>query len=350
MLLLLLVISNVLLPTVQCSDQFEVLRFSNVPFPSSSSYAAHLNGTFHTGLTEFTVCVRFLIESYNEGALGLFRALGDLHRGGKITYVTNYFEDISNGLGWGTRGFQGGVINFFIGIPDGGMINKRFPINHHFNAANKIETSTWNHLCTSYSSKITRIHMFQDGLKVFSYQYKDPHDIPMPAKTFGDTRIGWNMRGLISDINIHSTFFDEDSMRSLTLTCGEMQGDIFKWDARKWNSRKKPVHGNFFHERTESVLGSTLCDMKRTDPFLCMFLTEPTFRLRGLCKNAVMDTQYKLSEHTPGELSAKKQDTRGYVGPKGWIISRNRTDKKWRMSHYFKQTSHLLCWTRILCQ
>ena len=229
MLLLLLVISNVLLPTVQCSDQFEVLRFSNVPFPSSSSYAAHLNGTFHTGLNEFTVCVRFLIESYNEGALGLFKVLGE------TTYVTNVLEDISNGLGWGTRGFQGGVINFFIGIPDGGMINKRFPINHHFNAANNIETSTWNHLCTSYSSKINRIHMFQDGLKVFSYQYKDPHDIPMPANTFGDTRIGWNMRGLISDINIHSTFFDEDSMRSLTLSCGEMQGDIFKWDASKVN-------------------------------------------------------------------------------------------------------------------
>ena len=40
-------------------------------------------------------------------------------------------------------------------------------------------------------------------------------------------------------------------------------------------------------------------------------------------------------EHKPGDLSGGKQDTRGYVGPKGWTITRNRTDKKWRMSHYF---------------
>ena len=73
-LVLLLLIINFLLPIVHCSDQFEVLRISNVTFPSSTTYAAQLNGTFNTGLTEFTVCIRFLIESYNEGDIQPYSA------------------------------------------------------------------------------------------------------------------------------------------------------------------------------------------------------------------------------------------------------------------------------------
>ena len=232
-MLLLLVI--VLLPSAHCSDQWEVLRISNVSFPKSSPYAAKLNGTFHTGLTEFTVCFRFLIESYNEGSAVPISASGDGYSGGRIKYFYNDFEDLSNGLGWGTRGFQGGVHTLLMGVPEGGMINKRLPIYHHFNIANNIETSTWSHLCTSYSSKLNRLHLFQDGLKVYSFQYKEPQGIPMPANTFGNTELGRNLRGLITDVNIYSTFFDEDSTRSLTLSCGEKQGDIFKWDARKVN-------------------------------------------------------------------------------------------------------------------
>ena len=232
-MLLLLVI--VLLPTAHCSDKWEVLRISNVSFPQSSADPAKLNGTFHTGLTEFTVCLRFLIESYNEGGFSPFGASGDAPRGGSTLYLWLGFEDLSNGLGWGTRGFQGGVNTFLRGIPEGGRINKRFPIIHHFNNAINIETSTWNHMCVSYSSKLNILHLFQNGLKVFSYQYKDPQDIPLPANTFENTKLGINMRGLISDVNIFSTFFDEDSTKSLTLSCGEKQGDIFKWDARKVN-------------------------------------------------------------------------------------------------------------------
>ena len=58
----------------------------------------------------------------------------------------------------------------------------------------------------------------------------------------------------------------------------------------------------------------------------CVFTTAPTFKLRGLCKDAVMDTSFKLADQPPGE-------TRSYVGPKGWKVSRNKTDKKWRMTH-----------------
>ena len=103
---------------------------------------------------------------------------------------------------------------------------------------------------------------------------------------------------------------------------------------RGWNSRKKPIMGQFYHQRTQSLFTNQPCTMKLNDDFICLFTKEPTFRIRGLCKNAVMDTQYKLAEHKPGKVKSKKQDTRGYVGPKGWVISRNKTDKRWRMTHY----------------
>ena len=75
-----------------------------------------------------------------------------------------------------------------------------------------------------------------------------------------------------------------------------------------------------------------MCTQVRGSSYTCLFLKEPTFNVRGLCKSAVMDTQYKLAEHKPGGWP---YDPRGYVGPKGWTISKNGTDGKWKMTHYF---------------
>ena len=51
-----------------------------------------------------------------------------------------------------------------------------------------------------------------------------------------------------------------------------------------------------------------------------------------------MDTQYKFAEHTPMDPATDHRkwgddNTRRYVGPKGWIISRNVFSKKWQMNH-----------------
>ena len=35
-------------------------------------------------------------------------------------------------------------------------------------------------------------------------------------------------------------------------------------------------------------------------------------------------------------------DTRGYVGPKGWKISRNHTDKTWMITHYYYTNMYLI--------
>ena len=68
--------------------------------------------------------------------------------------------------------------------------------------------------------------------------------------------------------------------------------------------------------------------------YVCKFSKEPTFLVRGFCKEAKMDTEYKLENHRPGPAAGYEKNTRGFVGPKGWRISLNLTDKRWRMTHY----------------
>ena len=99
-------------------------------------------------------------------------------------------------------------------------------------------------------------------------------------------------------------------------------------------SRKKPIAGNFRNDRLKPMCTARLCSSRDAIPLICIFSKKPTFTVRGLCKDAVMDTQYKFADHEPGPFGRGKDDYRSFVGPKGWIISRNKTDKKWRMTHY----------------
>ena len=103
------------------------------------------------------------------------------------------------------------------------------------------------------------------------------------------------------------------------------------------NSLKKRQVGSKSKDRLNSVCGPAFCSQLRRNAFICVFDKEPTFTVRGLCKNAVMDTQYKLAEHREGNMGwdwIEGADPREYVGPKGWIISQNKTDGRWSMSHY----------------
>ena len=81
--------------------------------------------------------------------------------------------------------------------------------------------------CSSYSSTLHKIHQYQDGLKVFSYTYIDEVEDPMPSDTFKNLLIGKNMRGLLTDLNIYSSFFDDDAMIDWTKGCAQKEGDIF---------------------------------------------------------------------------------------------------------------------------
>ena len=72
---------------------------SNIPFPTSTRIPAAVNALRDKDILEFTICSRFFIESYNDGAFQL--------------YTNNLFNVVFElpglGVGWGTDGFQGGV-------------------------------------------------------------------------------------------------------------------------------------------------------------------------------------------------------------------------------------------------
>ena len=53
--------------------------------------------------------------------------------------------------------------------------------------------------------------MFQDGIKAYGFNYTDKEELPIPNNAFETVKIGRNMRGLISDVNIYSNYFDKGS-------------------------------------------------------------------------------------------------------------------------------------------
>ena len=67
-------LSFFILVHTEVQDQFEVLNVANVPFPSSSGVAASFNALHSEDIAEFTICYRFLIESYNDLYIILVRA------------------------------------------------------------------------------------------------------------------------------------------------------------------------------------------------------------------------------------------------------------------------------------
>ena len=103
-----------------------------------------------------------------------------------------------------------------------------------------------------------------------------------------------------------------------------------------------PVKGHYWYDRKTALCADydTNFPINEGHP-ICVFSNEPKFNIRGLCKDAVMDTQYKLGKHGPGGLGqgpfyqqSETAHTRSYVGPKGWVIARDPFDKTWRMTHY----------------
>ena len=123
--------------SVYSKDQIDVLKISNVEFPMSKYIPATFDATFVKEIPEFTICIRFLIESYNNNLFYLAQA-------GNKEQV--YFMDR---IGWETGmerdGFQAGVSLLQRNIPEGGLGEKEFPWFHHYNIPKNIATSKeWN--------------------------------------------------------------------------------------------------------------------------------------------------------------------------------------------------------------
>ena len=206
-----------------------------VPFPSSPDFAALTNADFDKNITEFSVCYRILIESYNDGCINI--VWGKLEEANdKLWDSRNYRNNLCKDIGWTMDGFQESSLVLHRNIPEGGLDNKSWPFIHHINLPRNIDTSQWVSFCSSYSSILHKIHQYQDELKVFSYTYIDEVEDPMPSDTFKNLLIGKNLRGLLTDLNIYSSFFDDAAMIAWTKGCAQKKGDIFAWDPTKLNT------------------------------------------------------------------------------------------------------------------
>ena len=517
----------------RCQEQMDVMKVTNVTFPYSGIYPALLNASFPKEIEEFTICFRFYIESYNDGWIYLLNPKTP-------DWGDHYYY---NAIGWNTgferEGFQGARSFLRRNVEGGGLVNSQLPRYLLYVLAKNIDISTWTHFCTTYSSSLKRLVRYQDGQKVHGMQFSDKRENPLPGDFFAATQIGRNLRGLFTDLNIFSKYFDTKALINWTTGCDPKRGDIFPWDISKLNLSQKmdvsfikmdkkeiclktdqqlsvqkpkknarkstrrrfkpelmanktndnfvieiisspdlkryddsldiclrvggdimmmpqnkremevmdkvmwayarervannlsfiddlvekggalwsvtvrvfvggqsavidddilrreqgksydpreskyPVNGKVelihpwtgkplipygqgtitwpsigashdhptyifvCHNSMRNAAKSTLW-WNRVTPLclpigsegkeignpICSFHKKPAFNVRGLCKDAVMDTRYKLASHGPGNLDCHYPDTRGFVGPKGWEISRSKEDNKWRMSHY----------------
>ena len=525
----LIVLSLFWIKTIHCGDQVDVLKIANVPFPRSSGKPASVSAPFKQNIPEFTFCYRLLFEFYNDfwiDFIGAVRSEEQFHFREVFTY--------SNGME--VDGYQSGLTFLRRNVPGGGIGGLgAMPFWHHLAMPRTLETGQFHHFCTAYSSTKHKLHRYLDGLKVFSVDYTDEIENPLPSTLFELVKIGENFRGLFTELNIYSDFFAEEAMIAWTTRCNPEPGDIFTWDGNKVNISKeegeekivtiikmdksevcpdssktileekptkaagsnqkkrfkprimpnksslssvleyiedhslksadmgkdmcfrlngelmtvpqsedeakmmekilrdymrKKVSNNqtyidenkvsveiwvagetspteqekneavystsrvhkyakngvarYVHpitQETLSPLRPMLVPIHATDVrvprycitcidtlnepdkdsvwwrekdvycinivglelkhngVICQFSKEPTFRLRGLCKDALMDTQYKFAEFKQLDLRTKpnvatNKDKREYVGPKGWTISYNSTEGEWRMSHY----------------
>ena len=56
---------------------------------------------------------------------------------------------------------------------------------------------------------------------------------------FENIQIGQNLRGLITDLNIFSRYFNEEEMVIWTKSCQLTKGDIFSWNKSRLNITQK---------------------------------------------------------------------------------------------------------------
>ena len=137
--------------------------------------------------------------------------------------------------GRGSEGYQSGVLVITRNIPGGGLVKKELPIYHQYNMARDIAISKWTHICYSYSTTTKKLQMYQDGIKVFNFTYKDEKEDPLPSTTFEHLRIGANMRGLFTDVQVYNRYFMEEEMITWTTSCPGTKGEIFHWDKTRVN-------------------------------------------------------------------------------------------------------------------
>ena len=220
--------------TLYCQEEtLEVLKISNVPFPSSSDWAATINASHHKAIPEFTLCYRVLIDFNNPGQIPLVRSFWVGME--QVWDARPYVEMLWIDSGFEVDGYQYKMMWFDRNIPGGGIGNRSMPIEIKINLPRTIDISKWYSFCTSYSSIKHHIHSYQDGLQAVNYTYTDPVEDPLRSNIFESVKIGQSLRGMFTDLQIYSSYFTEEAMINWTRGCQQKSGDIFSWDPKKLN-------------------------------------------------------------------------------------------------------------------
>ena len=215
------------------AEQFDILQISNVPFPKSSygtgegqdKNVVSINGSYKEPIHDYTICYRFLVEFYNDKIFLIFSAYKD----SSIEHIHILDRFGGMGTGYESEGLQGGLFINKRNVSKGKFNGKSLPYYHNFVFPKDLDISKWYHNCVSYSNSLNHVHFYTDGLKAFSFNYHDESE-PLPANAFEFTRMGHNFRGLITDLQVHSQYFDKKEMIHTTTTCDGKMGDIISWN------------------------------------------------------------------------------------------------------------------------
>ena len=213
------------------SEQIDVLKISNVPFPSTvglDNGVAFINATYKEPIYDYTICFRFLVEFYNDGIFVPFAAYRDSSLG--RVHVLDHFGGM--GTGYESEGLQGGLFLNVRNVSKGGLGGINLPWYHNYVFPKDLDISKWYHTCVSYSNSLNHIHYYTDGMKTFSFHYQDESG-PWPANAFEYTSLGQNFRGLFADFQVHSKYFDKEEMIRTTTSCDVKNGDIISWNKNK---------------------------------------------------------------------------------------------------------------------
>ena len=171
-------------------------------------------------------------------------------------------------------------------------------------------------------------------------QTKEPFLYATTNFTWESRKNSWPMHGELELVHpltgkrIHPHRFGE-----LILPQPWTYSKVYEECALCWPSFKKRKVPHYFNDRLQPFCHYDSCARKRIESFICVFEKEPIFLVRGLCASSVVDSEFTFAEPIPMDLNVERDywlfgATTHFVGPKGWVISQNETDKKWRMTHY----------------
>ena len=211
-----------------CAATFDVLKLSNVPFPSSSAEPVYFNASYDKNITEYTICYRFKIESYNDGLLWL---VGVRRKGSEHKWM------VLDRIGWNTGnemdGYQYGVLIIGRNVQGGGLGPDNYPMYLSYMLARNIDPNKWQNICYSYSTSLQIEHMYQNEAKVFGFHYDDEKDDPLPSTLFEKVFLLRNFRGMFTDLQILDTFSNGEKLKDLSTQCDRRRGEIFSWEREK---------------------------------------------------------------------------------------------------------------------